>query len=589
MKRVPESSQKTSNVALKAAIEQARSGSKTTLTGNAYASEPYVTTNYSTIKQQAARDITQEEIDQQKKVLAALEATSKHLTVETDIITILERIAESIVNSLGVKKVNFWDFNEEKDAVYIIAAYGMQDQYIANSRDNPMPLGEAWIGRTMQTGQAWSTSDVQKDPLLPESWLPAAEKQDYHGLLCLPLLQGNEIIGGMCLYHRDIHKWNYFEYEIMTIVANQASTALTNARVISELKQEQMKTGSIVSSLSDGLILYDEHDCLQLINPRAKELLELQDETLVGVCIEETMAATNTALENLLTIKQVSIHEYTSKEIEIHTSKALVLDVTRVPVRDDEGTKTGELQVLRDMTEQREIEQMKSNFVSVASHQIRTPLTGIRWTIDTLRNDSVGALNDTQRSMLDKASVVTEHFSTLINDLLDVSRIDEGSTEITFDILSIMPIIEKVIHNLTPAATARSVTINYHPPKDDDKHVKLDVSKIDIAIQNLIDNAVKYSPDNTGCVDVRLTFTDNKLTLLVRDNGIGVPAGQEKFLFNKFFRADNAVRTVPNGSGLGLYITKKIIELHCGSIEFTRNEAGGADFLMTLPLAESTQ
>jgi len=230
----------------------------------------YVTTNYQIAQRNRIGTVTREELAEQRVVLETLAETSMHLAVETDIVTLLERIAESVATSLGVKKVNFWDFTEDKTGCHIIAAYGLQDQYIVNSRNNPIPIGEAWVGRAMQTGQAWATSDVQKDPLLPKSWLPNAKKQDYHGLLCVPLMHGDKIIGGMCLYHQDNHEWEFFEYEVMTIVGNQAATALINARAFEELSRERKKTSSIINSLGDGLVLFDKEGTVLLTNPKIK-------------------------------------------------------------------------------------------------------------------------------------------------------------------------------------------------------------------------------------------------------------------------------------------------------------------------------
>ncbi len=542
----------------------------------------YVTTNYQVAKHNQTSEVTRAELEEQRKILTTLAETSKHLTVETDIKVILERIAESVATSLGVKKVNFWEFSPDKQSCHITAAYGMKPEYIENSRKNPIRIGEAWIGRAMQTGQAWATSDVQKDPFLPQSWLPSTKKQDYHGLLCLPLLHGSEVIAGMCLYHEDKHEWRYFEYEVMTIVANQVATALLNARAYKDLNTERNKISSIINSLSDGLILLDRTNTLLLINPKAKELLSMPDLTLVGQTITKELAGDNQNIQNLLLISQLDLKDYEVKEIEIQTPESVALKVTNVPVIGEDGVEIGTVYILHDTTKEREIELMKSNFVSVASHQIRTPLTGITWTIDTLRSGEVGTLNDEQLRMLTNASEVTRHFAELINDLLDVSQIDEGKMEFTFIVQPILPIIAAIFHNLGPVAEARNIAFSLDV-KNTIPSVAIDKEKMGIALQNIIDNALKYSPKSTGVVTISVEATEHSIVVSAIDNGIGVPEEQQPLLFNKFFRAHNAIRTVPNGSGLGLYITKQIVEEHGGKIHLVSKEGHGSTFSIELP------
>jgi len=368
----------------------------------------------------------------------------------------------------------------------------------------------------------------------------------------------------------------------MTIVANQAATALTNARAFAELKREQNKITSIINSLEDGLILIDTHDTILLINPRANELLEIGDINVLGQKLTKEFTQEDRNLRNLRDIVKTNLEDRETREIEIRTSRPIALKVTKVPVRNEQGRGFGHVYLLHDTSKEREIELMKSNFVSVASHQIRTPLTGISWTIDTLSKEEAGTLNEQQKTLLDKVSTTTSHFAELINDLLDVSQIDEGRMDFTFEVTPLLPVVEKTFHDLIPFANARSIDFILNVDGDIPK-VRLDERKFGMAAQNIMDNALKYSNKSSG-VTVTIRAVSGAVRLEVTDKGIGIPNEQKPFIFNKFFRAANAVRSVPNSSGLGLYITKQIIEEHGGKVYFESTEGEGSTFTIELPL-----
>src|SRR3989344_2255467 len=315
-----------------------------------------------------ARVLSSAEQAKRRRLLAALAKSSQFLAFEKRIDTILEGIAKSIGEAIRAKYVNFWDFTPDNKSVYIRAAYGMQPQYLAHSRKDPMPLGSAWIGRAMQTGKVWATSNVQKDPRLPSSWLPAVKKQAYHGLVCMPLKIKNRTIGGMCIYYPEVHEFEPFEMTIASIVANQAATAVENGRIFDELGAERLKTLSIVRSLNDGLIMYDLEGTIVFFNPRAEELLWLKAKEVIGEIPSTSFVQGDTYRANLYAIHSLPQPDYENAEYSTEGAHQVVLLVTRIPVRDEAGVKIGSVQVLHDVTREREVEQLKANFLTTASH-----------------------------------------------------------------------------------------------------------------------------------------------------------------------------------------------------------------------------
>jgi len=528
------------------------------------------------------RVLTSAEQAKRRRLLAALAKSSQFLAIEKRIDTILEGIAKSVGQAIQAKYVNFWNFTPDKKGVYIRAAYGMQPQYIEHSKKDPLPLGSAWIGRAMQTGKVWATSNVQKDPRLPSSWLPAVKKQDYHGLVCMPLKIQDRTIGGMCIYYPKVHEFEPFEMTIAGIVANQAATAVENGRIFDELGAERLKTLAIVRSLNDGLIMYDLDESIVFFNPRAEELLWLKAKEVIGKVPSKSFVQGDTYRANLYAIHSLPQPDYENAEYSTEGAHRVVLLVTRIPVRDEAGVKIGTVQVLHDVTREREVEQLKSNFLTTASHQLRTPLAGIKWALEAVLKEKDGALTPAQKKMVEEASETNEHLITLTNDLLDVSRIEEGQFGYTFEMTDLGALAREVVAAFAEEAVQHGVTLTMTEPDAPLPPVSVDREKMKVAIDNLVDNAVKYTPKG-GVVAVSLTAGPDTLSLSVRDTGIGIADKDRVFIFNKFFRAPNAVLRETGGSGLGLYIAKNIVEHHRGMVSFESRENGGSTFTIQLP------
>ena len=527
--------------------------------------------------------ITPGEYQKQKKLLSVLEKTSQYLAAETNIELILKRIANTLGKTLEAKYVNFWDFTPDKKSLFILTAYGMQRQYIEHSRKTPIRVGTAWVGRAVQTKKPWATSDVLKDPRLPRKWLPPSRKQNYHGLLCLPLMKGNEVIGGMCIYYKDVHEFEYFEMSLANIVANQAATALSNARLFNEVISEQNKTLATIHSLKDGLIMYDLEGKVLFFNPKAEEFLWLKAQDVIGKKISEKLERKNIYWKNLWNIKRLVQIEYATREYTTEGPQKLVLEVTYVPVRDQQYRKIGVMQILRNITREKEVELLKSSFVSVASHQLRTPLSAIKWSLNILKEGMLGPLSFEQKEMLDKTIGANDRLINLVADLLDVSRIEEGKFGYNFRPGNLIILVKKIFHNLKSDAEKRKVDFRFKEPEAKLPQVSFDPSRLDIAIRNIIDNAIKYALPG-GLVEIKFQAEKHSLFLIVRDNGIGISKEDQKFIFVKFFRAKNAIKLQPEGSGLGLFIAKNIAEKHNALLTFESEETKGTTFTFQFPL-----
>lgn len=241
--------------------------------------------------------------------------------------------------------------------------------------------------------------------------------------------------------------------------------------------------------------------------------------------------------------------------------------------------------VVHDITKEKDIDRAKSEFVSLASHQLKTPLTSMRWLSESLLGPKADPLTDNQRHYVNEIHDASRRMAEMVNDLLNVSRIELGTLAMRieeFDAVELLRAVESEQHH---AAEQKRVSVNLICG-DNLPHLKADKSQVRMVMQNLISNAIKYTPEN-GSVEAELSLAGAGREVLffrVTDTGIGIPKDQRDKVFNKMFRASNAQSQVPDGTGLGLYVIKTILEHAKGGITFDSKEGKGSTFYASIPL-----
>jgi len=232
-----------------------------------------------------------------------------------------------------------------------------------------------------------------------------------------------------------------------------------------------------------------------------------------------------------------------------------------------------------------ELDRTKSEFVSVAAHQLRTPLTALRWSYHALLDGDMGPLAEEQKKIIQDGLRATLQMITLINDLLNVARIEEGRFGFTYTLQSLEPIIASSFHRFEKIAREKAVALVFQPAAAKLPPLLLDAEKMGIVIDNLLDNALKYTLPG-GSVTLRVTDEKTRIRVEVEDTGIGIPKDQMRHIFSKFFRTTNATLFQTSGNGLGLYLAKNIVETHGGDMIVQSAEGKGSVFSFTLPVKE---
>lgn len=358
--------------------------------------------------------------------------------------------------------------------------------------------------------------------------------------------------------------------------------------------EERRKTMAIVSNLVDPIIVLDNNNNIELFNNSAIELFGFSEEEHVG---KKISSDNNLSMNNFkefidmdYSVKPIEDPDskYYSEEVSVSFSEQeLTYKAMTAPVLDEDGKHIGTMKIFYDLTREKILDKLKSEFISIAAHQLRTPLAAIKWVIKMVMSGDAGELNKEQFTLLEKGYKSNERIIELVNDMLNVSRIEEGRFGYSFSDGDVVKELEIVIDSLESRINEKKIKLNIEKPKTI-PHVYMDPKKIVLVLQNLIENAVKYTQD-MGEINIKIEAGREFLTFHIKDNGVGIPKADQVKLFSKFFRATNVIRMQTEGSGLGLFMVRNIIQKHNGDITFNSEEGMGTEFIFTLPIAKKTK
>lgn len=359
--------------------------------------------------------------------------------------------------------------------------------------------------------------------------------------------------------------------------------------------REKARTEALLQSIGDGIIATDARGKTVFINPAAEELFGLSIGTsrgkpltslltfvdANGQALPDNEQPTSQALRQKRRIQSSLASSYLVKK---NDGTILPVTITVTPVI-GEGKPLGGISVYRDVTKESEIDKAKTEFVSLASHQLRTPLSTINWYAEMLLAGDVGTLTKDQRQYLDEIYRGNQRMVELVNAMLNVSRIELGSFIIEPKPTDVLALARSVIAELKFQISEKKLTLKTSFAKNLPT-IPADQKLLRIVYQNLLSNAVKYTPSGgTITVTVTVDLAVDELIIKVQDTGYGIPKAQQDKIFTKLFRADNVREKSAEGTGLGLYLVKSIVDHVGGRVWFQSKENKGSTFYATLPLS----
>ncbi len=380
----------------------------------------------------------------------------------------------------------------------------------------------------------------------------------------------------------------------------------SGAKLASSLRDERLKSNIILDAIEDGVVLVDDQQTIQLFNPGASNITGWSAGDARGLTWQAVFKFVSDKGEPLYaTQKDPMQHLLTTKEtvrdnaanLVTKSGKSIAVNLVISPVVDEQKQFTGAVCIFRDVSEERQEEAQRAEFISTASHEMRTPVAAIEGYLSLALNDKVATIDARARGYLEKAHSSTEHLGKLFQDLLTSAKAEDGRLTSHPDVVEIGSFLEQLAGDLRFAAEKKGLEVDFvfgsYHTADPNKattgdrvvnplyYTYADPDRLREVITNLFDNAVKYT--DSGKISIGLTGNDQVVQFFIRDTGVGIPPEDIPHMFQKFYRVDSSATRTIGGTGLGLFISRKIVELYGGRVWVESELGKGSTFYINLP------
>ena len=526
--------------------------------------------------------------------LAALLAISQTATqsLETD----------KILNDTLDKSLEILDFDvgyirtldpEKKNLIVRVARNLSSPEFLSTTfpLDSPDPI----VGKIVfKTQKPYVGTDIRKDPMFQARTM---EKEGVISLAMVPIVSKQRAMGFIAVGSKKLHKFTKREVRLLVAFSSQLGSALENAQLYDEVNKEKAYIENLVDNAGDAIISTDVEDRILTWNHGAEVIFGYSKEETVGQSLTILLPSHRAGeLEEIrdkvrLTgvIRNLEVRRIRKDGIIIEASLAVS------PIRDKDDNVIGFLHLARDVTEKKryeerlkELDKMKSAFVSNVSHELRTPLTAIKASADNMLDRLIGDLNGKQVGYLTRIKSNSDRLARLINDLLDLSTIEAGKIDLRPTNLPLVTLVKEAAESLRPVAAEKLINLTVMSAEPG-VIAWADRDKVIQVLMNLIGNALKFTPAGGK---VAITVAKNSaawMQISVIDTGPGIPAEEVNKVFGRFYQIGQAGTQKTQGTGLGLAISKALVEMHGGKIWAESEPGKGSTFSFTLPAEQPFQ
>jgi PAS domain S-box-containing protein len=503
--------------------------------------------------------------------------------------------------------------NPDTNELFQRASLGYADKV---SKGNPIPFyksHEALAIWAMKQRQSVLIEDLAVD----ERW--TKEKDGASGKLsrkveqprsaiAVPLMMGEDTLGVLLLYNRRQGNYSPDMLDLVQAIAKQITVAINNSQLFSLIRDQAERLGdmlrtqhvetirsqAILEAVADGVLVTDRERVITLFNASAESILGLNRKQVLGRTLEHFSGLFGKAGQPWMeTIRRWSddpaafktgeVGAAYSEQIEMEDKRVVSVHLSPVTLRNDF---LGTVSIFSDITHQVEVDRLKSEFVATVSHELRTPMTSIKGYVEIMLMGASGPMSDQQTHFLEIVKSNTERLAILVNDLLDISRIEAGKVTLSMQPIDLREIARQAIADLIKRTQddQKPMDIQTHLP-DTLPLVYGDKERVRQILDNLLENAYYYTPDH-GHIDLKVHSAGGEVQVDVKDNGIGILPKDQPRVFERFYRGEDPLVLATSGTGLGLSIVSRLIEMHKGRIWIhSQGVPGkGSTFSFTLPV-----
>jgi PAS domain S-box-containing protein len=518
-----------------------------------------------------------------EKLRASFYQVGTALASSLDLDEVLHLIVELAAGLLDAEVCTIRLLDERTRELPLRVARGISDKLA--QRVVPR-VGQGLIGLVAAQGVSLHIPDLQNDPRT--AYPDVMAEEGLHAYLGVPLLLHDKVVGVLSLSHKHPSPFTSLEVELLSSFAHQASMAIERAELFATVLQEKKESEAIIRNTADGIAIIDHQRRVVDFNPALQQLIGWPREEALGVSCSEFFHGRNAGKDSIcekgcpfsLTASQddslLVEHPITTRD-----GRQLDVQVSYGPIRDEAGEVSRVIAVVRDISRQKALERLRSEFVSTVSHEFRTPLALIKGYIATLLRQDLALGDETRKRFLRNTDEAADRLSRLIDELLSVSRIEAGRLELELQPLDLRELVAGVLERLRLEASHCQLVAQL-PPQE--LVVQADSDKVERVLLNLLTNAIKFSPEGgTVTVEVQWAKAPPGVLISVTDQGSGIPPEHLDRVFDKFYRAGDDLVKKTKGVGLGLYICKSIVEHHGGRIWVESTPGEGSTFKFTLP------
>lgn len=514
--------------------------------------------------------------------LAALTSIAAQVNCTQELDEILQGALETTLEVIGESSGEIFLIDEETGDLRLYVHQGLSASWVADEK--VVAAGQCLCGLAVDSQRLLLIDDMANHPARSRS---ACLREGFESCIRLPLSARGQILGLLNVQSPNPRQFTAEDEELLLAIGNQIGIAIANAQLIEDAERRRATLDSVMRSMVDGLILVDRRGRIAYMNPRSKDLLGLSSRALTGQspgAVYRALAsrvAQSEEIQSQLEAATARPENTPTVEFALSTPEPRTLQARFFPIHGAGEEQLGLGLLLRDITREKELDQMKSQLLATVSHELRTPLASIKGFATTLLREDVDWDEVSRYEFLSIIDKESDRLSELISSLLDMSRIEAGTLRVEPEPTDLQALVQETVSGFQVMTHEHEFETRLPP------HLPLvwaDPRRTRQILRNLVENAIKYSPQG-GSIVVAVQVQEADVRVSVLDQGLGISSQHLNHIFDRFYQVDNASTRKVGGSGLGLSISKAIVEAHRGEIWVESQPGTGSAFHFTLPLA----